>query len=74
MLNELFSRSLFRAVYVSSDNPLISMGSRIAEQSLINLNLHVFKPISSLFPEVGESIGKFIDKSSSNEINTRTVA
>lgn len=74
MLDELISRSLFRALNVTSDNPFMSMGSRVVEQSLINLNLHVFKPVSRLFPEVGESVSKFVNKHISDEVSTKTVA
>jgi len=58
MLDEFTSRSLFRVVYTNSDNLVIAIGTRILEQLLINLNLHVFKPLGRLFPQFANFFNK----------------
>lgn len=62
LFDDLLSRSVLRSVYVDSPNNFIGIGARILEQLLININLHLVKPISRLFPASGELIDKFISK------------
>ncbi|MBI3590327.1 MAG: hypothetical protein HY094_02975 [Candidatus Melainabacteria bacterium] len=50
--DEFLSRSLFRTIFVNSDNPALGIGVRILEQALINLNLHVMKPLNRLIQKV----------------------
>ena len=59
-LDEFLGRSVLRAVYVDSTNPIIGIGVRVLEQLLINLNLHVVKPLNRLFPNVHEFFAKKI--------------
>ena len=49
-LDEFLSRAVLRAVYVDSTNPIVGIGVRVLEQLFINLNLHIVKPLSRLFP------------------------
>ncbi len=50
LLDEFAGRSLARVIPVNFDNPVGGIGMRILEQLTIDLNLHVFKPLSRLFP------------------------
>ena len=56
LLDEFTSRSLARVIPVNFDNPTAGIGMRILEQLAIDLNLHVFKPLSRLFPQFGNSV------------------
>ena len=43
---QLFARGFGRVVYTASDDPVMGIGVRAFEQALINLSLHVVKPVS----------------------------
>lgn len=58
LLDEFASRSLARVVPVNFDNPAGGIGMRILEQLAIDLNLHVFKPFSRLFPDFADFVNK----------------
>lgn len=50
IFDEFLSRSLFRIIPVNFENPFAGIGMRALEQLGIDLNLHVVKPFSRLFP------------------------
>ena len=58
LLDEFTSRSLARVIPVNFDNPTAGIGMRILEQLVIDLNLHVVKPLNRLFPRVGDFVSK----------------
>ena len=58
LLDEFTSRSLARVIPVNFDSPSAGIGMRILEQLVIDLNLHVFKPLSRLFPQFAYFVSK----------------
>lgn len=51
VLDDFFARTLFRGVYLNSMNMATRITGRFLEQLFINLDLHVFKFASKLFPK-----------------------
>lgn len=58
LMDEFVSRSLARVIPVNFDNPIGGISMRILEQLAIDLNLHVLKPLSKLFPQIGDFTNK----------------
>ena len=58
LLDEFTSRSLARVIPVNFESPGAGIGMRILEQLVIDLNLHVFKPLSRLFPQFADFVSK----------------
>jgi hypothetical protein len=60
VMNDFFSRSVFRIFSINSDNSLIGFLSRGFEQLFINLDLHVFKSCERAFPNTAKTITKLL--------------